>query len=138
MSIRNNLLALLCAVFFASPANAQSLSDKAVLGANSVFTQRVQVALLTTAIAVSSDGLTAGGVNQKRHIQAQNIMIGSLAWSLMFAPAVATDATVVGAATQGGTVALTAGNVVAQQAMATDASIANAVSGMYNAFFGGQ
>jgi hypothetical protein len=138
MSTRNNLLAFLCAVFLASSAHAQSLSDKAVLGANSVFVQRVQEALLTAAIAVSSDGLTAGAVNQKRHIQAQSIMIGSLAWSLMFAPAVATDATVIGAATQGGTVPLTTGNVVAQQALVTDASIANAVSSMYNAFFGGQ
>jgi hypothetical protein len=52
----------------------------------------------------------------------------------LFSNAVATDASVIGDATQAGTVALTAGNRAAQSALVTDAHIDTAIASMFNSF----
>ena len=53
-----------------------------------------------------------------------------------FANYIATDSTVINAATQNQTVAITSGNADAQEALVTDAQINNAVSAVWDAMAG--
>jgi hypothetical protein len=119
-----------------------SLGDTGLLASDPIFISRVKAAMIQAAINIASDGLTTG-INPKRHAQVSQILNNPDWWKGLFAPAVATDATV-GNAVAGVLVAdthnnyLTSTNAAAQAALATDAQIANAVSAMFNAFFGGQ
>jgi hypothetical protein len=132
------LLAVFVVLMLCSAASAQTLSDKGLLPTDATFQRRVQASMLTAAINISSDGLTTG-INIKRHAQVASIMTSPTLWMVLFAQAVAAeDATIISQATQSGSVALTTGNLAAQAAMVTDTAINNAVSAVFNSFFGGQ
>ncbi len=114
---------------------AASLNDSNVLGANTVFIGRVQAALLATCNAIfseASNNLHVFRVSLVHQILSNPTNLAN--WASTFALAVGTDTSVLGDATQAGTVALTTANVLAQQALVTDAHISNAVSAMFNAF----
>ncbi len=120
-----------------------SLADTGLLAGDPTFISRVKAAMVEAAINIAADGLSTGTVNLKRHAQVQQIMNNPDWWKQLFTPAVATDATVGGDVLVGATSDaygnyLTLLNAATQAAQATDAHISNAVSGMFNAFFGGQ
>lgn len=131
--------------------SAPSLSDIGILGVDPVFTQRCRTAMIEACINIASDGLSTG-INIKRHAQVQQMMTSPDSWKALVAAAVATDANVgadviVGATpdahgnylVQQATVnGVTTGNSITQAALVTDAHITNAVSAMFNSFFGGQ
>jgi hypothetical protein len=56
-------------------------------------------------------------------------------FKLIFAQSVATNASVIGDATVGGTVPLTSGNAATQAALVTDAHVDAAISSNFNSFF---
>lgn len=133
--------------------SSPSLSDIGLLGSDPTFTQRVRSAMVTAAIAISSDGLSTG-INIKRHAQVQQIMNSPDSWKSLFSAAVATDTNVgadvlVGATPDAhgnyliqtvtsGTPPVTTGNSASQAVLVTDAHITTAVASMFNSFFGGQ
>jgi hypothetical protein len=116
-----------------------ALVDNNVLGANTTFLGRVQSSLLAASIAIFAEG--TGVNNHRERVALVHQVLSSptnlLAWATTFALAVATDAAVASDATQANTVTLTASNVLAQQALVTDAHINAAVSAMFNAFCSG-
>jgi hypothetical protein len=128
---------ILITLLFTNFAAAQSLSDKGLLWTDPAFQRRVSSAMITAAINISSDGLSAG-INAKRHAQVQAIMTSPAYWTLLFSQAVATDPTVSSQATTGGTIVLTTANLATQAALTTDTAINTAVAAQYNSFFGGQ
>ena len=116
---------------------AVSHNDRYLLGTDSKFQNRCQASLLTTAIAIQSEAPTAA-YHRERDIYVAAIM-STIA---LFNDAVqrhsfacATDANVIGDATQGGTVTLTSANVDNQQALVTDAHIDAAMSAQFDTFF---
>lgn len=131
--------------------SAPSLSDIGLLGSDPTFTQRVRSAMITAAIAISSDGLSTG-INVKRHAQVASIMSSPDSWKSMFSAAVATDTNVGADAIVGATPdahgnylvqqvtvnGVTTGNSSSQAVLVTDAHITTAVASMFNSFFGGQ
>lgn len=140
------LLAFGLLFLLVAPALTQSLNDELVLGSDQTFQGRVRSSIITAAINISADGLTTG-INIKRHAQVQQIMNQPDYWKVLFAEAIATQATVIGPATSSGTVALTPctnttgscnGNVATQGALVSDSVINTAVAAVFNSFFGGQ
>ncbi|MBV9075652.1 MAG: hypothetical protein JOZ10_18670 [Acidobacteria bacterium] len=112
---------------------AASHSDSYVLSTDSTFRSRVQAALITAAISIWNEaGSTAFHVQRVRY--AAEIMNSPGTCAPLFANAVATDATCLSDATQGGTVALTSGNVAAQAALVSDVHMDNAISAQFNSF----
>ena len=115
---------------------AATLNDSAVLGANTSFVGRVQASFLAAAVAIANEGISV--VNHPYRLQflhqavANPTNLGNTA--SMFALSVATDTNVLADATVGGTVPLTASNIIAQQALVTDAHINSGVSGQFNTF----
>jgi hypothetical protein len=114
---------------------AASLNDSNILGTNTAFVGRVQSALLSACVSIFNEG------NNNRHVfrvqLVHSVMSNPTAlanWANTFALAVCTDASVLADATQAGTVALTTSNVLAQQALVTDAHINSALSSMFDAF----
>lgn len=118
---------------------AASLSDSNVLGINATFSGRVQSSLLAAAIAIFAEGSAIA--NHRDRVAFIHQLLASPAnvanFTSLFALTVATDATVLGQATQAGTVVLTGSNVAAQQALVSDAAISNAIAGQFNAFVQG-
>ena len=118
---------------------AASLSDSNFLGVNQLFINRVQASLLAAAVAIFAEGTSVN--NHRDRVQFIHTLLASPTnvanFSSLFALTVGTDATVIGQATQAGTVVLTAANAPAQQALVTDAAITAAVSGQFNAFVQG-
>ena len=117
---------------------AATLADQAILKAEPSFISRVGAALVAACVAARNEAITTAteSLHARRSAFAVTVLNNPTPYQVLFAGTVATDATVSTAATGGGTyVALTAGNVAAQQALATDASIANAVSSQYNSYF---
>jgi len=115
---------------------AASLNDSAVLGANTSFIARIQASLAAACVAIFAEGI---GVNNHRdRVSLVHQVLSTpgnlLNWATCFAVSVATDTNVLSDATQAGTVPLTTSNVLAQQALVTDAHINSAVSGQFNAF----
>lgn len=114
---------------------AASLNDNSVLGANTVFIGRVQSSLLAACVAIFNEA------NNNRHVfrvalvhQVMANPTSVLNWATTFAMAVSTDTSVISDATQAGTVVLSGANVLAQQALVTDAHISTAISSMFDAF----
>lgn len=118
---------------------AASLSDSNVLGINATFSGRVQSSLLAAAIAIFAEGSSVA--NHRDRVAFIHQLLASPTnvanFTSLFALTVATDTTVLGQATQAGTVVLTGSNVAAQQALVTDAAISSAISGQFNAFVQG-
>lgn len=118
---------------------AASLNDSAVLGANTAFLGRVEASLLAACVAISNEGLAVNH-HQQRVAFLHTVLTSptsALAAATTFALSVATDTLVLADATAAGTVPLTTANVLAQQALATDAHINTAVSGQFNAYVPG-
>ena len=115
-----------------------SLADQNVLQNNTTFQGRVAASMVAAAIAIAGEAPTAGAGGAWLHRVRANlgaqILAGPAAFQLLFAESVATDPSVIGDATVGGTVILTTANVAAQQLLVTDAHINAAVSGQWNAF----
>lgn len=118
---------------------AASLNDSAILGANTAFIGRGQASLLAACVAIANEGIAVlnhpARLNFIHQTVANPTTLANAAQE--FALAVATDASVLADATQSGTVALTTANILAQQALVTDAHINSAVSGMFNTFVQG-
>lgn len=113
---------------------AASLADQAILSAEATFQSRVRQSLMAACISIMNEA-TSTGLHSQRVRQCVAVMNNPEAYKPFYAMAAATDASVIGDATQAGTVVLTAGNATAQQALITDAHIANAISGQFNSFF---
>jgi hypothetical protein len=118
---------------------AASYNDSKVLGGDPTFQGRVQSSMLSSAVAISSEGPSVDNHSYRLTLVHQILATptGLDNYAKMFSLTVATDPTVLGAATQSGTVALTTGNVATQQALVTDAQIGAAISGQFNAFVQG-
>ena len=113
---------------------AASLSDQAVLSTDPTFISRVRQSMIATCIAISSEAVSTG-YHYARARFVVEVMNNPDSFKGLFAGSVATDASVIDDATQGGTVILTAANIAAQAARVTDAHITNAISGQFNSFF---
>lgn len=118
---------------------AASLSDSNILGTNANFVARVQSSLLAAAINIFAEGVAIANHRDRvafiHQILASPVNVTNT--TTMVALTVATDPTVLGQATQAGTVVLSGPNIVAQQALVTDAAISNAIAGQFNAFVQG-
>jgi hypothetical protein len=113
-----------------------SLNDSAVLSVNVMFQNRVQMAMIAACIAIASE-LTSVLWHEHRVELVHAILSSPTSvnnYTTMFSQTAATDSTVLGDATVGGTVALTTANAATQQALITDAHINAAVSGQFYAF----
>ena len=114
---------------------AASLNDMFVLGGSTAFQNRVQSALAGACVQIGNEGYTILWHQQRAHFVNQVLVPGAFpSWVTQFAIMVAQNGTVIGDATQGGTVPLTAGNVAAQQALVTDTDINNALFSAFNSF----
>lgn len=117
---------------------AVSYGDKYFLQSDTQFQNRVRASLIAAAVSIASEPIAAGlagaFLHKARANFAEQVLLNPDQFKMMFSAAVATDANVIGDATQAGTVTLTSGNVAAQAALVTDAHIDNAISGEYNAF----
>lgn len=119
-------------------AGTPTLRDMFVLSQSADYQNRVQAALLSACVNISSEGWavpfhlqrTQAIVNYLSSVATLNSAV------LIFANTCATDAASIGAATVAATnyVALTSANVLAQQALITDTMISNAIAGQFNAF----
>jgi hypothetical protein len=126
---------------------AASFADQDILSTNTTFQNRVRQALLATCTNISSESLTlvvnpapaaartALALHDRRAAYAAAVQGNGDNYKVVWAEAVATDATVIADATTGGTVPLTVGNIAAQQALVTDAHISVAISSQWNSFF---
>jgi hypothetical protein len=116
---------------------AASLNDQAILAANTLFKNRVLQSLAATCIAVTTEAVTVSTllIHGRRSAFAHMVLNNQTAYIVPVAVTVATDVSVIGDATQAGTVVLTAGNADAQQALVTDPHISAALSGQFNSFF---
>lgn len=115
---------------------AVSYSDKYQISQEPTFQNRVQASLVAACIAIANEGWTVP-FHRERSVFATAILQGPTSptnYVQLFSNAVATDATVAGDATQGGTVAVTANNRIAQTALVTDAHIDSAISSQFNSF----
>lgn len=113
---------------------AVSHNDRYTLSTDAVFQNRVMTSMIAASVSITTEAWTTP-FHRERQTQAVQILNSPQTYKPLVASAVATDASVIGDATQGGTVALTAGNVATQAALVTDTHIDNAVSGQFNSFF---
>lgn len=113
---------------------ATSLNDQAILSADQLFINRVRQSLVATCVAVTTEATTAA-YHYRRAAYATAVLNNPTSFQQIFAYAVAGDSNVIGDATVGGTVPLTAANADTQQALVTDAHINSAISGQFNSFF---
>lgn len=113
---------------------ATSRSDMYILSQEATFQNRVRASMIAASISITTEADSVS-YHRERQTYAVAVINSPDTFKLLFANTAATDATVIGAATQAGTVVLTAGNVAAQQALVGDAAIDNAISGQFNSFF---
>lgn len=116
---------------------AASLNDQAILAGSTLFKNRVLQSLVASCISITTEAVTVSTLllHVRRAAFAHTVLNNQTTYQVPVAVAVATDVSVIGDATQAGTVVLTSGNVDAQQALVTDAHINAAISGQFNAFF---
>lgn len=113
---------------------AASYSDKYVLSADQGFQNRVRTALLTYCGTVITNDTNATLYSKERRARAVAIVNQPENFKPLYANAAALDALVIGDATNGGTVVLTAGNIAAQAPLVTDAHIDAAIAAQFNYF----
>jgi hypothetical protein len=111
-----------------------SRSDSYQLSTDPTFQNRVRSSLVAACISIVNEGW-AVAFHRERDTFAVQVMNAPDTYKLLFANAVATDASCLADATAAGTVVLTSGNVATQAALVTDAHIDAAVSGQFNSFF---
>lgn len=112
---------------------AASYSDKAILATDPGFQSRVKASLVQASVSITNEGWTVP-FHEMRMRYAVGVLNSPSSFAPLFANAVANDAGVIGDATQGGTVALTGANVVAQAALVTDAHLDTAVASVFGSF----
>lgn len=106
---------------------AASYNDMSVLGTNTLFIARVQAALVAGALTIAGEASSVPN-HYRRVSLAVQVLNAPASWASIFAQGVATDSNVIADATAAGTVALTAANIAAQQALATDPHINSALN----------
>lgn len=112
---------------------AVSHSDRFQLSQDVGFQSRVQAALAAACVNIANEGW-AIAFHRERASFAVQILNGAQNFTILFANTVSTDTSVIGDATQAGTVALTSGNRAAQALLVTDVHIDNAISAEFNAY----
>jgi hypothetical protein len=115
---------------------AVTYNDKFQLAQEPTFQNRVQTSLVAACISISNEGWSIA-FHRERADFCRQVLLSPTSptnYVQLFSNAVATDASVIGDATQAGTVALTAGNRAAQSALVTDAHIDTAIASMFNSF----
>jgi hypothetical protein len=115
---------------------AVTKSDMFLLSQEPTFQNRVQASLVSACIAISNEGWSIP-FHRERADFCNRVLLGPSTtpnYVALFSNAVATDTSVIGDATQAGTVALTTGNRASQAALVTDSHIDSAVSSMFNSF----
>jgi hypothetical protein len=111
-----------------------SLADQAVLGGDTTFISRVRSASIAGAIVISNEALSVANHFRRANFAAQVINAPDT-FKAAFTSAIATDTTVINAATSNGTIILDGSNVAARAAVVTDAQINTAMAAVYQAFF---
>ena len=110
-------------------------SDKQLLSGDPTFQNRVRQAMIAACINIKSESPTTVPFHRERETFIVGVMSQPDVFKVLFAQSVATDASVIGDATVGGTVPLTTGNVATQAALVTDPHIDTAIAGQFNAYF---
>jgi hypothetical protein len=110
-------------------------SDQQLLASDATFQNRVRQSLIAACAAIKSESPTTVAFHRERETYLQGIMNAPDTYKIIFAQAVATNASVIGDATVAGATPLTSGNVAAQAALVTDPHIDAAISGLFNSFF---
>jgi hypothetical protein len=115
---------------------AITYNDKYQLAQEPTFQNRVQTSLVGACISISNEGWAIAFHRERADFCRQVLLspTGQINYVNLVTNAVATDANVIGDATQAGTVTLTAGNRATQQALVTDAHIDTAIASMFNSF----
>lgn len=113
---------------------AVSLNDMDVLRQNSLFKARVRAALVEGSVTVAGEAWSVPFHRERANYVAQ-IIADPDNYVDQFSGAIATQTTVINAATQTGTVALTGANIETQQAVVTDNQIRSALGSVFNTFF---
>jgi hypothetical protein len=113
---------------------AVSLNDMDILRQNPPFKARVRAAMVEGAITVASEAWTVP-FHRERSVYVTQILNDPDQYLDAFSGALATNTSVINAATGNGTVALTSGNIDTQQASVTDSTIRTALGAVFNAFF---
>lgn len=108
-------------------------NDKYILSTDVAFRNRVQASLMAACVSIANEGWAVAFHRERAQFVTQILSLPST-WVPLFTNTVSTDASVIGDATQAGTVVLTAGNVATQAALVTDAHIDAAISAEFNAF----
>lgn len=115
---------------------AITYSDKYQLAQEPTFQNRVQTSLIAACISISNEGW-AVPFHRERADFCRQVLLSPTSptnYVALVSNAVATDANVVGDATQAGTVTLTSGNRATQQALVTDGHIDTAIASTFNSF----
>ena len=110
-----------------------TFKDMDQLRLDATFQGRIRAALISLCLGASNEAWTVP-FHRERQIFAVNVVNSPDAFVSNFASSVATDATVIADATQGGTVAITGANVATQQALITDAHLQAAVLAQINSY----
>lgn len=108
-------------------------SDKALLSGDATFVNRVRQSLIAACVAIKNES-AATAYHREREGLVVAVMNQPDSYKTLFAMAVATDANVIGDATQAGSVPLTGGNVATQAVLVTDAHIDTAIASQFNSF----
>lgn len=135
---------VLLSLLIAAPAFAQTaspnLNDQQILSGDPTFQNRVRESLLSFCSTVSGEtitGLTGTmplALHLKRANLCQAVTLVPDSYKTLFADFAAANATVIGDATQAGTVPLTSTNVAAQATKVLDTDLNNAVASVLNVF----
>lgn len=140
--MKRALLALL--LFWPALALGQTaspnLNDQQVLSSDPTFQNRVRESLLSFCSTVSGETITGltGTMPTHLHLLRANfcntVVMSPDNYKVLFADMAASNATVIGDATQAGTVPLTGTNVAAQATKVLDTDLNNAVAAVLNVF----
>ena len=121
-----------------------NLNDQQVLSSDPTFQNRVRESLINyCANVVSTETITGLTGTMPVHLHQLRVTYCALvlatpdSYKTIFADAAAANSTVIGDATQAGTVPLTSTNVAAQATKVLDTDLNNAVSAVLNPFVGG-
>ncbi len=110
-------------------------ADKALLSADPIFIGRVRQAMIGSCISIMNEATKTTPYSRERETFGAACMNQPDSYKLLFAMSVATDATVIAAATSSGATPLTSGNVAAQAVLVPDSAIDTAIASQFNTFF---
>ena len=110
-------------------------SDQQLLAADLTFQSRVRQALLKGCVAIKAEDPTATPFHREREAFAVSVANNPDAYKVLMSQSIASNTSVIGDATVGGTVPITSGNAAAQAVLVTDAHIDSAISSNFTSFF---